>query len=108
MTVTSEDGGKIATCEIIVKDANKVSVKSIETEKKTYTVGINEKDAIKVIFNPENATNKKLYWECSNSDIVRVYEGDFRGLKEGKATVTVTSEDGGKIATCEIIVKDNK
>ena len=108
VTVTSEDGGKIATCEIIVKDANKVSVKSIKTEKKTYTVGINEKDAIKVIFNPENVTNRKLYWECSNPDIVRVYEGDFRGLKEGKATVTVTSEDGGKKATCEIIVKGNK
>ena len=101
----TKDGTVEARMKIIIKDRH---VESIKTDKDTYTIGINEKSQIKVNITPNNATNKKLYWECSNPDVVRVYEGDFRGLKEGKATVTVTSEDGGKIATCEIIVKGNK
>ena len=107
ITITSEDGGKIATCEVIVKDPNHISVDSIETEFKTYTVDINEKSQIKVKFNPSNAYNKKLYWESSEPEVVRVYEGDFRGLKEGKSTITITSEDGGKVTTCEVIVIDS-
>lgn len=56
---------------------------------------------------PSNATNKKLLWSSSNSSIVTVSEGVVNALKPGSAKVTVKTDDGGKIAICEVIVKSN-
>ena len=106
VTATTKDGGKVATCEIWVKDKESIKVQSIKTEKERYIVSINEKGNIVVNFTPNNVTNKNLIWECSDSEIVRVYNGDFRGLKEGKATIKITSEDGKNETSCEVIVRN--
>ena len=55
---------------------------------------------------PPNASNKKVTWSSSNPAIADV---DSTGKVTAKAaggpvTITVTTEDGGKTATCEITV----
>ena len=106
ITGISRAGGKIVTCDVYVRDPDKTYLESISTVKPSYTVGINEKSKIEMNFNPTDATNKILYWESSDPETVRVYNGEFRGLKEGKATITITSDDGGLKTTCDIYVKD--
>ena len=55
---------------------------------------------------PSNATNKKVTWKSSNPSVATVDEnGKVKGLKEGKVTITVTTEDGSKTDTYEITVK---
>ena len=54
---------------------------------------------------PVNATNKNLLWVSSNSSIVTVSNGIVNALKPGNAKVTVKTDDGGKIATCNVVVK---
>ena len=54
---------------------------------------------------PVNATNKNLLWVSSNSSIVTVSDGIVNALKPGNAKVTVKTDDGGKIATCNVVVK---
>lgn len=56
---------------------------------------------------PENATNQKVTYTCSDSSILSVPEnGGFATQKsEGTVTVTATTEDGGFTATQTITVK---
>ena len=54
---------------------------------------------------PVNATNKNLLWVSSNSSIVTVSDGFVNALMPGNAKVTVKTDDGGKIATCDVVVK---
>lgn len=51
---------------------------------------------------------KNMIWSSSNSRIVDVNNsGMVTGLAEGTSTITVTTEDGGKTARCEVIVTEN-
>ena len=55
---------------------------------------------------PDNATNRKVTWTSSNSSIVKVDQnGKVTAIKAGTAFVTVTTEDGGKTANCDITVE---
>ena len=83
-----------------------VPVESIKLNKDKFIVNIDEKDVAVVSFNPSNATNKNVIWEVSNPEIVRVWNGEFRGLKEGKVTITAKTEDGEKTASCDVFVRD--
>ena len=54
---------------------------------------------------PENANDKSLTWTSSNEGVVTVDEnGNITALKEGTATITVTTKDGGYTATCTVTV----
>ena len=53
---------------------------------------------------PENATDKTVTWESSAPEIVSVEEGKITALKSGTATITVTTNSGGKIAGCDVKV----
>ena len=58
---------------------------------------------------PKDATNQKVTWKSSDSNVADVdQEGLVAAVKAGKATITVTTEDGKKTATCAITVKEDK
>ncbi|MCI7658193.1 Ig-like domain-containing protein [Anaerotignum sp.] len=105
ITVTTEDGGKTAVCEVTVKKAN-VPVQSVGLNNSTLALSEGEGAQLTAHFNPENATNQNVTWRSDNENIAKVNEkGEVVGQKEGKAIITVTTEDGGKTATCEVTVK---
>jgi len=61
--------------------------------------------ALTVIFDPINPTNSNVTWTSSDEAIVSVSsDGLVTALKAGTATVTVTTEDGGKTATSKVTV----
>lgn len=54
---------------------------------------------------PENAKDKSLTWSSSNEGIVTVdANGNVTAVKEGTATITVTTTDGGFTATAKVTV----
>ena len=54
---------------------------------------------------PSDATNPNAYWKSSDESVAIVdATGNVRGLKEGTATITATSVDGRKTATCTVTV----
>lgn len=82
-----------------VKADPDVKVKSITLEKydKKVTIEKGEKVALKVKVKPKNATNKKLKFKSSNKKIVTVNKkGVIQGKKNGKATITISAQDGSK------------
>ena len=103
ITVTTEDGGKTATCEVTVK-AKVYHVTSVSLDKTSATLTEGEEITLTATVTPDNATNKEVTWRSSNNNIASVINGKVTALKPGTATITVTTQDGGKTATCEVIV----
>ena len=55
---------------------------------------------------PNTATNKNITWKSNNTSVVTVDQnGKIEAIKVGSSTITVTTEDGNKAATCKITVK---
>lgn len=105
-TVTTEDGKKTAKCKITVK--NPVNVKSVKLNKKTVSIKKGKTVKLKATLNPTNATNKKVTWKSSNKKVATVTSsGVVKGVKKGTATITVTTADGKKKASCKVTVKSD-
>ena len=105
ITVTTEDGKKKATCRVTVK--NPVKVKSISLSKKA-SVKAGESIKLEATVSPDNATNKKVKWESSDTDVAKVNsKGKVTGVSKGNAVITVTAADGSKVsAVCKITVNE--
>ncbi len=104
ITATTENGKK-DTVKVTVTASN-IKVQKIVLDKK-MTVLAGDVIKLKPEVDPVNATNKKLAYKSSNTDVVAVTAaGVATAKKPGKATITVTAKDGsGKKATCTITVK---
>lgn len=82
-----------------------VKAKSIRFTKKTVTVKKGKKKKLYVKFTPSNTNPKKVKYRSSNTRIVAIPEkGVIKGVRRGKAKVTVTTNNGKK-ATCIVRVK---
>ena len=58
--------------------------------------------------NPGNATDKSVSWSSSDATVASVdVSGKVTALKAGTATITVTTTDGGKTASCAVTVNAN-
>ena len=106
ITAISWNNQRIAKCKVKVTKPQ-IQLKGISVDKTEQTVGIDETGDIIISFNPSNASNQTLNWESSNPDVVRIWNGHFRGLKEGTSVITATSIAGGYIASCTVTVKDS-
>ena len=105
ITVTTEDGGYTATCDVIV---NPVPVSGIELDKTTASIRINKTVQLTATVSPDNATDKSVTWESDDTGIATVSEsGLVTGVAVGTATITVKSNaDNTQKATCTITVTD--
>lgn len=56
---------------------------------------------------PDDADNKAVTWKSSNTSVATVVDGKVTAVKEGTATITVTTQDGSKTATCAVTVTCN-
>ena len=105
VTVTTEDGGKTASCKVTVK-AKAVSVTEVTLDKTELTLTEGETETLTATVRPDNADNKKVKWSSDKTEIATVDgAGKVTAVKPGEAVVTVTTEDGGKTASCKVTVK---
>ena len=100
----SDDGGKTATCKVTVK-AKVYNVESVSLDKTSITMTEGDSETLSATVYPDNATNKNVSWRSSNTSVATVNNGVVTAIKAGTATITVTTEDGGKTATCQVTVK---
>jgi len=106
ITVTTEDGGMTATCDVTV-EPKPIPVSKVEINRTAINLIVESSAILVATVSPEDATNKNVVWSSSDESIVKVdQKGEVTALKVGKATVTVTSEDGGKTFDCEVTVSD--
>lgn len=105
VTVKTEDGGMTASCSITVSD-KKYPVTGIVLDKTSIELTEGDVATLTATITPENATNKNLIWTSDNAAVATVRDGKVTAVSKGNATITVTTEDGGKTATCSVKVNE--
>lgn len=104
ITVTTEDGAKTATCKVTVNAPQTVPVTGVTLDKTSLDLKTGDNTTLTATVNPESATNKDVTWISDKPEIAAVEGGTVTAKAEGTATITVTTIDGGKIATCKVTV----
>lgn len=98
-TGTDEPGGG--------KDGT-VHVTGISLDHPSATIKEGETITLVATVTPDNAANKTVKWSSSSETVATVDgNGKVTGIKAGSATITATTEDGGKKATCALTVEAN-
>ncbi len=84
---------------------NKVTGVSLNLEE--ISLSINDTALLVATIEPENASEKNVTWESSDSSIVTVDDnGNIKAIKNGVAEIIVTTKDGEFKATCKVTVTD--
>ena len=104
ITVATVDGNKRATCTVTVVAATiPVTGVSLSSTAKTMTAG--ENFPLTATVTPSNATDKSVTWASNNTYVASVNSsGTVTANNAGTATITVTTVDGNRQATCTVTV----
>lgn len=104
ITVTTKDGEKTAACQVTVNPAY-VPVTGVTLNKTSLTLVKGSEETLVATVLPGDASNKKVSWKSSNTNVATVDDnGKVTALIVGTATITVTTDEGNKTATCELTV----
>jgi len=103
--VSAEAGEKRWRSAVVVVPAT-VYVSGVTLDQTTLLLNPGTDATLKATVTPEDATNKSVLWSSSNTAVATVSSsGKVSGLTVGTSTVTVTTVDGAKTATCAVTVE---
>jgi uncharacterized protein YjdB len=100
-TITAASGGQSAACAVTVTQP--VASVSLDVTKLDMTVG-GGKQTLHATVLPANAANKTVTWSSSNTLVATALNGEVTPIGPGSATITVTTADRAKTATCIVTV----
>ena len=101
VAIMASCGGKNGTCDLTIK----APVQSVTISPASLSLGVGDVTTVSAVFTPSNATNKKITWSSSNPSVATIDQnGVVTAVKAGNATITVTTDDGHKTATCAVSV----
>ena len=84
----------------------RTAVNNVSLDQTNVKTEVGETLQLHAVVSPEDAYNKAVTWTSSDSSVAAV---DINGLvtakAAGTATITVTTEDGGKTASCTVTVQ---
>jgi len=82
-----------------------IPVTGVSVVPASATVNANETRQLTATVSPYNVTNPAITWSSSNTSIATVTEGGLvTGIAAGSATISVTTLDASKTATCAFTV----
>ena len=101
ISARSEEGNYIATCVVTVT----IPVTGVTLNKTSLTLLHGAKESLAANIVPANATNKNVTWSTSDRTVATVDSaGVVTAVYPGKANITVTTVDGGRMAVCAVTV----
>ncbi|MBF4506453.1 Ig-like domain-containing protein [Flavobacterium sp. JLP] len=85
-----------------------VAVTSVTLAPTTATLSVGATQQLTPTVNPSTATNKSVTYSSNNTAVATVNtSGLITAVASGAATITVTTQDGAKTATCAITVSSS-
>lgn len=82
-----------------------VPVTSVGLNKTTTTINAGDTEQLIATVNPLNASNQNVAWTSGNASVATVSaSGQVTAISPGTAVITVTTQDGGKTASCTVTV----
>ena len=105
-TVKAESsyGSDSKELSITISAATSVSVTGVTLNKTSTELTVGQSETLTAAVEPSNATNKNVTWSSSAESVATVEDGKVTAVGAGEATITVTTEDGNKTATCAVTV----
>ena len=106
---SSFDKSKTGECEVTVLNED-VHVKEVFLDKNVIELQVGSSETLTETFDPAGVTNRNVSWSSSNPSVATVNGGVVHAVSQGSATITVTTEDSDKTATCSVTVtpKENE
>ena len=84
-----------------------VAVTGVTLDKTSISLLVGDSETLTATVTPTDAENQKLTWSSDKPAVATVDDnGKVTAVKAGEATITVTTEDGGKTATCKVTVPE--
>lgn len=106
--------GKVDSAVVTATYFAPKSVKGVSLDLTKLTLeGTGAKKTLTATFDPNDASEQGLTWTSSNAEVVKIADAtgltaDLESGKPGTATITVTTKDGNKTATCVVTVTEKK
>ena len=105
ITVSSQENPALTDTCLVTVTATR-PVESISLNLKELTFENWDEQPLHVNFVPTNATNRNVTWKSDNESVATVSKsGMVTPVSNGTAKITVTTQDGGKTATCKVTVE---
>ena len=103
ITATIQDGDKTAACMVTVE----IPVTGVILNYEELMLIPGDTVTLIAIVQPDDADNKSITWTSSNPVVATVNDnGLITAIIDGETTITATTQDGNKTATCLITVKE--
>lgn len=84
-----------------------VPVSSVSLNKTSLSLTVGKTEVLTATLTPTNATNRTVTWSSNNQTVATVNNGTVTAKTKGTATITVTTADGNKTATCNVTVTES-
>ena len=101
--VLKSSNGIEAKVAVTVKE-KEIPVTGVTLSKSSLSLKVGASATITAKVKPSNATHKEVTWSSSDTKVATVKDGKITAVKEGTATITVKTTEGGKTATCKVTV----
>ena len=103
-TITGTAASGVTVTLVVTVSDEVIEVTAVTLDKTEATIKVGKSLQLTATIEPSGATDQKLEWTSSDSDIAIVTDGLVTGVAPGKVTITVKTTNG-KTATCTITVE---
>ncbi|MGN1104526.1 MAG: Ig-like domain-containing protein, partial [Candidatus Coproplasma sp.] len=103
--ITKGDGeNALYALKLTPKNSDPIAVEDVSLDNTSADLKVGESLTLTATVSPSNATNTAVTWTSSDESVATVVNGKITAVAKGSATITVTTEDGSKTATCSVNV----
>ena len=108
--VVDAGGTEIENGTAMESDFSKyIPLENIDFKDVKVEMKVGEQQIINRSFTPENASYKHVTWTSSDDKVAQVNtDGVVTAVSEGKVTITATTQDGNKTASCKVTISNNQ
>ena len=105
VTATNDSGNDSKQFSLTIDPKQTVSVTGVTLNKTSTELTVGQSETLTATITPDNTTNKNVTWSSNAPGVATVdSSGNVTAVAPGTATITVTTEDGNKTATCVVTV----
>ena len=105
VTATNDSGSDSKEYTLTIDSKPTVAVTGVTLNKTELALFTGDTATLTATIAPDDATNQNVTWSSDNEAVATVDQnGTVTAVGAGKTTISVTTEDGGKTATCQVTV----
>lgn len=107
--------GTVTACNLFSPDDGQnqtgdkdTAVTGVALDKESVSLKVGGTITLHATVSPSGASDKTVSWSSDKPEIATVENGFVTAVAKGTAIITVTTNDGGKKATCAVTVTENE